>query len=285
MLHRLSAAFALGALVALTATPLTAVSATKAKAKPAATAPPLKTISHVRTSPLCSGLQHVIGPAIGKVLQNDKIIEGSKPLFRQYTRANATGLNKAAEDLAVSRLESLVGPLVKNTDAIDKLLNDRYAFPKVAYSDGDQKLLQMREQLRAVNAQQKKVLDVISGFVDTQQLGELQSEGHEFDSALSSNPKASGAAGATPTPPPSDVLNAGVSNTKNDPALSADPRFQNNGSALGNNPLDAFEAAITAYQGDIQNTEQVAAKSVIEAVPLCGGHVPGQPVPSPSPSP
>ncbi len=275
--------FALGALLALAASPLTAVSATKVK--PAPTAPPLKTISHVHTSPLCSGLQHVIGPAIGKVLQNDKIIEGSKPLFHQYVRSNANGLNKASQDLAVSRLESLVGPLVKNTQAIDKLLSDPYAFPKVAYSDGDQKLLQMRSELQAVNEQQKKVLDVISGFVDTQQLGELRSEGHEYDNAMSVNPNVTNKAGATPTPPPSDIFNAGVDNNKNDPARAGDPRFKNNGSSLGNNPLDAFERAIGDYQQGIQNREQVAAKSVIDALPLCGGRVPGQPVASPSPSP
>jgi hypothetical protein len=194
-------------------------------------------------------------------------------------------MNKGAEDLAVSRLESLVGPLVKNTQAIDKLLNDPYAFPKVAYSDGDQKLLQMRAELQAVNTQQKRVLDVISGFVDTQQMGELQAAGHDYDSALSSNPKASGAAGPTPTPPPSDILNAGVANSGNDPSRAVDPRFKNNGSVLGSNPLDAFEEAVSAYQQDIQSREQVAAKSVIEAVPLCGGQVPGQPAASPAPSP
>lgn len=283
MFQRLSAAFVAGVLVTLAFSPQAAISATKPKA--AATAPPLKTISHVRTSPLCTGLRRVIGPAIGKVLQNDKLIDSSKPLFHDYVKANATGLNKGAEDLAVMRLENLVGPMVKNTQAIDKLLGDPYAFPKVAYSDGDQKLLQMRDQLEAVNEQQKKVLDIISGFVDTEQLGELRAEGHQYDNALSANPNVNTKAGATPPPPSSNIFNAGVDTTKNDPTRKVDPRFQNNGSTLGNNPLDAFERTVAAYQGDIQNSEQAAAKSVVEAVPLCGGHVPGQPEPSPSPSP
>jgi hypothetical protein len=280
MLFRPVAAVALGALVLLAASPLAAASATKPK--PVPTLPPLKTITHVRTSPLCSGLRRVIGPAIGDVLQNDKAIATSKPLFHQYVQAVASGMNPSAQDLAVSRLESLIGPMVKNTKEIDKLLHDPYAFPKVAYSDGDQKLLQMRAQLLAVNEQQKKALDLISGFVDTQQLGELQASGHEYDSALSSNPKKTGAVGPTPTPLPNDVLNAGVSKD-GDPAYAHDPRFQNTGMSSAN-PLNAFEQMMGYYQQDIAGSEQVAAKSVIAAVPLCGGHVPGS-APSPSPSP
>lgn len=282
MFHRLCTVFALGALVALAVSPAAAVTARKPKPSP--TASPLKTISHVRTSPLCSGLRRVIGPAIGKVLQNDKLIDSSKPFFHDYVRSSATGLSQGSTDLAVAHLEGLVGPLVKNTEAIDKLLNDPYAFPKTAYSDDDQKLLQMRKQLRAVNEQQKKALDLISGFVDTQQLGELRAAGNDFQSALSSNPNNGGAVGATPTPPPAGILNAGVGNTSNDPGRSVDPRLQPSTSVFAN-PLSAFERAMSEYQQDIQSSEQVAAKSVMEAVPLCGGHVPDAPAASPSPSP
>jgi len=282
MLHRLTAFFALGALVALAASPAAAVSAPK----PAPT--PLKTITHMHVSPMCTALGKVIGPAIAKVLQNDKYIANSKPLFHDFTQASATGQNGAAKDMAVERLETLIGPLVKNTQAIDKLLSDPYAFPKVAYSDDDQKLLQMREQLRAVNEQQKKALDVISGFVDTQQLGELQAAGHEYDAALRAKPTNAGQTpNPAPTAPPADVLNAGVSNDKNDPARAIDPTYKNTGSLVGANPLNVFENAISSYQQDIAGSEQDAAKTVVSAVPRCGGHVPGQaqPVPSPTPSP
>lgn len=282
MLHRLTAFFALGALVALAASPAAAVSAPK----PAPT--PLRTITHMHVSPMCTALGKVIGPAIAKVLQNDKYIANSKPLFHDFTQASAAGQNGAAKDMAVERLETLIGPLVKNTQAVDKLLSDPYAFPKVAYSDDDQKLLQMREQLRAVNQQQKKALDVISGFVDTQQLGELQAAGHEYDAALRANATNRGQTpNPAPTAPPADVLNAGVSNDKNDPTRAIDPTYKNTGSLVGANPLNVFENAITSYQQDIAGSEQDAAKTVVSAVPRCGGHVPGhaQPVPSPTPSP
>lgn len=282
MFHRLTALFALGALVALAASP----AAARSTAKPAPAATPLKTIEHIHISPMCTALGKVIGPAIAKVLQSDKIIANSKPYFHDFVKATAAGQSSAGKDMAVERLETLIGPLVKNTQAVDKLLSDPFAFPKVAYSDDDQKLLQMREQLLVVNAQQKKALDVISGFVDTQQLGELQAAGHEYDAALSSKPTNSGQTpNPAPTAPPADVLNAGVTNDRNDPARAIDPTYKNTGSLVGANPLNVFENAISSYQQDIQSSEQEAAKTVVSAVPRCGGHVPGGPVPSPTPSP
>lgn len=236
---------------------------------------------------MCTALGKVIGPAIGKMLQSDKYIADSKPLLHDFTKAAAIGQSQAAQDMAVERLESLIGPLVKNTQAVDKLLGDRYAFPRVAYSDDDQKLLQMREQLRAVNEQQKRALDIISGFVDTQQLGELQAAGHEYDSALkadagnNNNQKPNPA----PTEAPAAVLNAGVNNAQNDITRANDPRYKGTSNLVGANPLNVFENAISSYQTDIQSTEQEAAKTVISAVPRCGGHVPGQPAPSSAPSP
>lgn len=282
MFHRLTAVFALGALVALAASPAAAVSA------PAPAPTPLRTITHIRTTPLCTGLHRIIGPAIGKELQNDKIIASSKPMFHDFVHATAANQSKASQDMAVMHLESLIGPLVKNTEAVDRLLNDPYAFPKVAYSDGDRKLLQMRAQLQAVNDQQKRALDLISGFVQTQQLGELQQSGHEYDSALVANPKPqNGSTQPAPTAPPVGVLSAGVSNAKNDPSRAADPRYKNTDALVGANPLNVFENAITSYQGDIQTTEQDAAKTVVSAVPLCGGRVPppNQPAPATSSKP
>jgi len=255
---------------------------------PAPTATPLKTISHVRVSALCTGLRRNIGPAIGKVLQNDKVIATSRPLFRSYVKdvANTTG-SRAAQDLDVARLERLISPLVQNNEQIEKLLNDSYIFPKVARSDADQQLLSMRAHLQAVLQQQKGALNVISGFVDTAQLGELQAAGHEYDAALGTDLAKKGtqsaqAAGLAPTPPPADVLNAGVSNPNNDPARANDPRYLGTGNVLGYNPLDVFGNAVADYQAQIDPIESATAKLVMRAVPLCSGPAP-QASPSPKP--
>lgn len=280
MLERLTAVFVLGALVALSASP----GAAAAAPSPAAT--PLKTITRIHSSPLCTGLRRAIAPAVSKVLQTDQVIAKSKPLFDEYVRDTADNSSSAARDMAVERLNQLIGPLVTNTQRVDELLNNGSSFPRFAHSSDDRELLKMRAQLQAVNDQQKHALDVISGFVATEQMAELQSAGHEMDAAVAPDQKSQMGTPAPAAPAPSTpaILNAGVSNDPNDPTRTLDPRYKTTGSTLGYNPLNAFGQAIVSYQEQISKREDVAAKSVLAAVPLCGGHLPGQEAP-PSPSP
>lgn len=255
----------------------TTLAMTVALATPAPAATPPKTIIQIHVSPLCTGLRQNIGPAIGKVLQNDKTIAESRPLLRGYGKAVASG--SIAKDLQMSRLERTITPLVKNTAAIEKLLNDPFVFPKVAVTDADRQLLQIRANLQQVVAQQKAALDVLSGFIDTEQLGQLQLAGKEYQNLTASHEMTNvqGSAGAqsarqiAPTPPPSGVLNAGVPNT---PGQAADPRLQETGNVVGHNPLDVFDQAIAQYQAQLQASEGQAADLVVKALPLCGAHVP-----------
>lgn len=280
---RLKTLAAGGAFVAAAFTALPAPATTAATPAPAAT--PLRTITHERVSPLCTGLRRNIGPAIRAVLQNDRVIANSKPLFHNYVRDNATAMSQAAQTLDVSHLEALVGPLVKNTQEIKRLLNDPYVFPKVAISDGDRQLLTMRAELLTVLSQQEQALDLINGFVATEQMGELQQSGHEYDKAISSldktNSQAQTAQSLAPTPPPSGLLAAGVPQ----PMRSADPRFQQTGNVLGANPLNAFEQMVGVYQQQLAQSEGRTAQSVMQAVPQCGGGAPVQPSSAPSPRP
>ncbi len=255
----------------------TTLAMTVALATPAPAATPPKTIIQIHVSPLCTGLRQNIGPAIGKVLQNDKTIADSRPLLRGYVKAVAA--NSLSKDLQVARLERSITPLVKNTAAIEKLLNDPFIFPRVPVSDADRQLLQIRAYLEQVVAQQKGALDVLSGFIDTEQLGQLQLAGNEYQKLTASHemPNTQGSAGAqsarqiAPTPPPSGILNAGVPNT---PGQATDPRLQETGYALGHNPLDVFDQALAQYQAQLQASEGQAADLVVKALPLCGAHVP-----------
>lgn len=277
MLERPAAALLLGAVAALSAAPAYAGNA------PAPTPTPLRTIVRMRSTPLCTGLR-AMAPAVGKVLQSDHIIASSKPLFHDFVRASGDQNAKPAQDMAVMRLEQLVGPLVRNTQEVDRLLSNPAAFPQRVHGPDDRKVLQMRAQLQAVNDQQKRALDVINGFVATEQLAQLQAAGHEYDSALAPTTKGSPPPNPVPTTAPADILNAGVT-PSSDITRKYDPRYLNTGNQLGMNPLNAFEDAISSYQHQISGKEQQAAQSVMAAVPLCGGHPPAQPAPVPSPTP
>jgi hypothetical protein len=270
----------LAALVALSAGPAPAVAAAP---KPAAT--PLKTISHVYAKRLCTGLRRSIAPAVGRVLQNDKAMELSRPLFQSFVKNTNTG-SQAATDMDVMHLERLVDPMVKNTQEIERLLNDT-VYPRKPQSDEDKQLLEMRAQLEVVLAHQKQALDLISGFVDTQNMAELQAAGHEYDSAINStdthNSKSTPPPQPAPTAAAAPILNAGVSQA-NDPAHQYDPRFKNTGSDLGYNPLSAFDQQMAVYQQMIEQPENKVSAAIFKAIPECGGTVPAQPSPPPAPA-
>ncbi len=152
-----------------------------ALAVPSPSPTPLKTITHVRAQRLCIGLKRAVYPAVGRVLQDDQLIAQSRPFFRDYVKQSASG-NHSGVDLDVARLERYITPLVQNTKDAESYLNDS-VFPRVPASSGDRDLLAIRHELQEAIAQQKLALNLIGGFTDTQQLGELQQEGEEYPSA------------------------------------------------------------------------------------------------------
>lgn len=283
---RLIAALVLGALAPASAAVVPAPSPT-----------PLKEIAHVKSSMFCSALKRNIGPAIGAVLQNDRMIAASKPLFANYYTASATATKdfRAGKDLDVARMESLITPMVANVSSIERLLDQPGAFPAVARTAEDRKMLAMRDQLRSVLAQQKNALNLISGFVDTQQLGELQQEGTRYNAALTTaDVRAGNSANPSPANPNSPtntsnsstsgdagLLNAGLS----DSTKKGDPRFKDNGMLVGANPLTPFVQAVGIFQERIGVTERKTAKTILASVSLCGGHTPEAPSPGPSATP
>jgi len=238
-----------------------------ALALPSPSPSPLKTITHVRAVRLCSGLKRVVYPAVGRVLQNDRYIAQSRPLFRDYVKQSATG-NHAGVDLDVMRLERYITPLVKNTQAIEALLNDP-VFPVHPQSQSDTDLLAMRTALEDVLAEQKQALDLISGFTDTQQLGELQQAGSEYQ-AIGANPQHTTPPQPAPTQEPNEILNAGIP----DPQRSFDPRYATTNSLEGFNPLNAFDSRMDEFQQHITVSENQASTAIFKAVPECGGKVP-----------
>lgn len=285
---RLLAGLTLTALVALSAGPSPAAAPVPL---PTPT-PSLKTITHVRSTALCTGLRRAIGPAVGKVLQNDGYIARSRPMFRDYVQNSTLG-SQSGVDMDVMHMEGLISPLVQNTQAIERYLNDPI-LKRRAVTDGDKQLIEMRQHLLAVLDQQKHALDLISGFVDTQQLGELQAAGHEYDQAIggadvgtrNQSPSAVASPVGAPTTAPNSLLNAGLPSSPSDPK-NYDPRYTGSNNSVGYNPLKVFDQQVGVYQQQINSSENLAAQAVIKAAVECGGTVPppAQIVPAPSSTP
>lgn len=251
-----------------------AAPAASATAKP--TLPPLRYISHTVVRPLCSALRRNFGPAIGLVLQNDRAIAKSPALLNNYNLALAQGtLSKARRNITLLRMSNLVGPLVANIQAARAKLDDPNAFPGQANNINDQLSLKIRKDLQRAIALQSVSLDIINGFVQTQQMHQIQNEGTEYIGAINTSDVKQ--ANGLPTPNPlyhDSQLQAGV---KSDP-YSMDPTMIP-GLTLGYNPISRLVGVMKWTQHAAKAREQHVASDVMIATQMCA------PKPRPSATP
>ncbi len=251
-----------------------------AKHTPApALATPLPEISHVVSRPFCSALRNAIGPAIGTILQNDNIIKQNNKSFDDFVKYNANGAtSEASKQITILHMENTVGPLVGNIAIVEKLLNNQAVFHVPPRTAEEKKLLDMRESLLDTLGLQKASLDVINGFVQTMQLGQIQREGSDVNSQVNGDVNSSKMMG-TQTPVPGTV-------DPNAAGLPADPHFIDPntipGLSLGSNPISRLNDGLKWTQAQARDRENAAAPKVMDAVHICNG--PAHPVTTPAPA-
>jgi hypothetical protein len=290
----------------LLAVVLTGTAATAPSPQPTPTPPDLPEIYHTMSRPLCSALATKIRPAVALMLQNDATIAKSPPLFSDYIKLSAAG-SDSGRDMAVYRLNNLVTPLVQNSLAIQKLLEDPDVFPTTAHSDDDKRLIDLKTKMLKSLATQQASLDIINGFVETQQLGEMQHEGFGYMHAITGQygtpgqPSAPGpnqepgnqgqiVGGSTQTNvnqnTPGDfddlVLQAGLSPNQ----YEFDPT-QIPGLQVGYNQIGKLKEGLEWTQDQSKKSEGPLSQAIVSAAADCGGQAPGarQAPATPSPNP
>jgi hypothetical protein len=237
--------------------------------------------------PLCSTLQTKIRPALGMMIQNDQTIAKSPAYFQEYIK-QAQVQSDEGQNIAVLRLENLVTPLVDNTLAIQKMLEDPSTFPRVAQTDDDKRLLDIKQKMLKALAAQQAAIDIINGFVDTQQLSQMQHEGFGYLSSITSGPSGQGdpalAQLTGPTPDPTKpqmfdnlALNAGLAPN----SYEIDPT-KIPGLAMGYNPISRLRDGVLWTQDQSKKEEAPLAQTIIDTTHLCGAP---QPPAAPSPTP
>ena len=82
--------------------------------------------------------------------------------------------------MALLALENLVRPIANNVIAIQTILSNPQLTTPTGREDDDKRLADMRAKLLKTLAAQNASLDIISGFVDTQQMADLQHAGQEY---------------------------------------------------------------------------------------------------------
>ncbi|MGA7356242.1 MAG: hypothetical protein WA431_00395 [Candidatus Cybelea sp.] len=262
-------------------------------ATPSPTPPPQ--IYHIVTRPLCSELHGHIAPAVGMMLQNDATIKKSPDLFKQYNTAALYGSGGSAADrnpasgdpggtsnpsqqLALQGMENLIRPIANNIIAIETMLDSPTLLNGTGQPDDDKQLQDIRAKLLKALAAQNASLDIISGFVDTQQMADLQHADEGFISSLN-KPDINDPGTSTPAP----ALNpleanpnyAGLPPNPYDIDLATLP-----GLTLGYNPVTRLLEALRWTIDATATRENDAAKAVMSSASLCSSYLPH---PSPTP--
>lgn len=267
-----------------------AAAATPAPA-PTRTAPPQ--IYHIITRPLCSELHKHIAPAMGMMMQSDHTISKSPDLFKNYNKgalygtdnsvsnnagynANAGGTTSggaagsimtASQNMALLGMENLIGPIANNGLAIQKILDSPELTHGTGSPEDDQRLADIRAKLLKALATQEASLDIISGFVDTQQLADIQHSGQEFIADVNNHSDFSSSHQyGTPSPNPAfaNPNQAGLPQNPYSIDLANVP-----GLTLGYNPVTRLLEGLNWTIAETQKREGDAAKAVLDSAALC----------------
>lgn len=265
--------------------------------------PPLKTIEHVRSTPVCTALGDNIKHSIETLLADDETFKKTEPLFQQtaddFSKSNLVSsfgaLQPAHNDAADPRLvfdfnhlRDRGTALAENLKKIDELLNDAKRFPTAASSDDQRRLLAMRDELLKIAKAQNQTLNVISGTADEYALDDLFSRDVSFNGVLSASGAKSPDAGvfqggplsaplATPAPgisgagPASlSALGAGAASmTLSGGQVNTrfkDPQLQ--GLAF-NTPLARIYAEFVRDEQEEQQLEAAFTPHLLQAAQLC----------------
>ncbi len=262
------------ALALALALPLQSVSAPT----PAPSTSSLPVIVRTVSRRVCSALHTHIGPAIGMLNQDDAYIAKGVPGFQAYNTANGND-SEAGKGIALLHLENLVGPLADNTIAVQKLLNDPNVFPAQPHDAQDVQLLVMRAKLLQILTAQNASLDIINGFVQTQQMADLQ---HADEGLIQSiaQPDVKGQRSGAPTADP-------LTHNNEQAGLAPDPYTIDPatipGLTLGYNPVSRLLEGLKWTQRQSSKHGSDAAKTIIPISVGCGGNPNARPLPTPSP--
>jgi len=263
---------------------------------PEATRTPPPTIYHLITRPLCSELHKHIAPAVAMILQNDAQIGKSPELFHRWNQGALYGNDNSAsneqgmpsgvtmsgdaangtmtpsQNMALLGMENLVGPIANNVIAVQKMLDTPALTQGTGNVEDDKRLQELRAKLLKALASQQAALDIINGFVDTQQLADIQHSGEEYIAAVDQKDFTAGhGIQGTPTPMPGtyNPNSAGIGPNPYSIDLATIP-----GLTLGYNPVTRLIDGLHWTMDETQKRENEAAKSVMESASLCSNNAP-----------
>jgi hypothetical protein len=234
-------------------------------------------IGRVRANALCSTLRTAIGPSVMGLMKNDDLIGAGHRAFAKMG-ADSAGTSGAAIDIDKLYLEQVETRLVHNLKVIDTLLSDRTHFPANPKTDDERTAVALRDNLAAVADAQRKALDLVSGTLETESLGQMQ---HEFNDQMTSATGPASPLPAATDAPASFIGSAGLPDTADAPGLPT--TSDKTSSLMGHTIYDQINRALEVTQAAIARRERAATPAVVTAASSCSARA--QPAPSPTATP
>jgi hypothetical protein len=172
-------------------------------------------------------------------------------------------------------MENLIRPIANNIIAIQTTLDSPQLRIGTGRPDDDKRLHEIRDKLLKALAAQNASLDIISGFVDTQQMADLQHAGEGYIASIGASDLRHGLS-ATPSPNP-------LTSNPNYAGLPPNPYAIDPASipglTLGYNPITRLLDALTWTMNQTQTRENEAAKVVMTSAAMCSSASPKPPPP------
>lgn len=228
------------------------------------------------------------------MLQNDTTIKKGPAFFQAYNEAalygndaaspsgndplagDSSGTSNTSQNLALLGLENLIRPIANNVIAIQTLLDSEELIHGTGRAEDDARLQAIRAQLLKALAAQTASLDIISGFVDTQQMADLQHAGEAYISSMTQPDTTNSLSTPAPVNPLAANPNyAGLPPNPYSIDLATIP-----GLALGYNPVTRLMDGLHWTIDQTAARENDAAKAVMSSASLCSD-VPPSPAPTP----
>ena len=233
-------------------------------------APPLKTITTVRSSPLCTALRENIGPSIHGLIQNNVAIGKGKSLFLKMTKDLVSRYDAVPKmNVDMVQLDRVVAEMVHNLAAVNAALSDSARFIGKPATDDQRRFLEMRRQLQALAERQNEALNVFSGTYYDYSSNQLQFNDDRAGLATlpiaMQNETSEMTAAPSPSPKPTSA-----SIPLRTPSPSGTPATIDIGLA-GGTTLNMLFNSITTYQVQEAPLESQAAKTILQTAAECNG--------------
>lgn len=272
---------------------LTTAIAAVALPQPATAAPspspsstPLKEIGRVGSTIYCTLLSKQIAPALLGLMKTDENISAG---HRAFAKMSEDALSRSTGHLMLDRsyLGQVVSAAAHNLELVQRMLNPKY-FPAEPTTDEDKSALELKTLLQAVANQQNTALNILSGTLETDLMGQMQSE---FDTNMRSaigkpggtNTPAPGTSSPGPVDPSQYVGVAGLPD--NGPNSQFSTKNLASGTSVRRTIYDSLAFELEVQQRRIAVIEGAATRAVVQAVPLCTAPKTPSPTPSPTPEP